>query len=240
MQRGFTLVELLVIIAIIAILLAILTPSVTRALEITEMLRCASRMRQVGLATIGYAGNHGERLPGPNWLLASSRGWLYSNTQMSDLAHVEAGLLWPYLQSHDAYRCPADEAGDPTQLPHYPNNSRAITSYCMNGSVCGYGGREKVSAGGYVYWDTYKTTDFDPTDIIMWEADETTDAKGWWHDGANYPWEGITRRHTDRGNASCADGHAEWILLKDYYEMGSSSSPGPNRLWNRPGSLTGR
>jgi len=60
---GFTLIELLVVIAIIAILAALLLPALARAKEKTQRTVCKSNMRQVALAAIMYAGDHGEKLP---------------------------------------------------------------------------------------------------------------------------------------------------------------------------------
>jgi general secretion pathway protein G len=62
-RRGFTLIEMLVVIAIIALLASIMIPAVSKALERTKSINCASNLRQVGIAITGYALDNNSFLP---------------------------------------------------------------------------------------------------------------------------------------------------------------------------------
>ena len=62
MKRKFTLLELLITIAIIAILAALILPSLAKARAKGESASCTGNLRQVGMAVMQYAGDNNDIL----------------------------------------------------------------------------------------------------------------------------------------------------------------------------------
>ncbi|OQA04067.1 MAG: putative major pilin subunit [Planctomycetes bacterium ADurb.Bin401] len=61
--KGFTLVELLVVISIIAILLAVLIPSLQKAREAAKRTICGTQVKQIGVGMTGYSSEFNDNMP---------------------------------------------------------------------------------------------------------------------------------------------------------------------------------
>lgn len=104
-KPGFTLVELLVVISIIALLIAILLPALGAARTQAQIVRCLSNLRQLGVATSGYINDFKGTTPAAHF---NNRAGRFGPWETSSGAAID------YYMPVDAasfYDCPA--AGGP-------------------------------------------------------------------------------------------------------------------------------
>lgn len=79
LPRGFTLVELLVVITIIGILVSLLLPAVQSARESTRRSQCGNNLRQIGIAVNSYESANSV-LPAGSYTVAKAHGWAWGHS----------------------------------------------------------------------------------------------------------------------------------------------------------------
>lgn len=146
-KPAFTLIEILVVVAIIALLIAILLPSLSRSRDQARMISCQSNMRQLALAFNTYSVDNKGRLPGARGDMHAD--WLGGSNPQNGAAmgkQPEDGTIYKkYMGSQkQAYVCPADlsaneSLSDTTEAGRY--------SYTMNLLLAG--AKLETLAGGH-------------------------------------------------------------------------------------------
>lgn len=109
--RAFTLAELLVVVGIIALLIAILLPSLARAQRLARATACASQMKQIAVGTLMYAQDHGGRWPRSTHSALPHRvmPWGYAlSPYLGSGPYTGPSAAWDKLFT-GLYRCPEDD-----------------------------------------------------------------------------------------------------------------------------------
>ena len=89
-ERRFTLIEMLVVISIIAILAAMLTPALMKAREAANSTFCKSNLKQLTMGLLMYAGDFNDYVPGHNGF--------GTDTNPKDFWYTNApGFFWKYM-----------------------------------------------------------------------------------------------------------------------------------------------
>lgn len=111
--RAFTLIELMVVVAIIALLIAILLPALSKARTSAKRTACGSQLKDIGVALQVYInGNHG-RLPHVSQL-PSAGPWPLTTKKAFSIADV----LKDEISDSRAFHCPADVSGISRPAPN--------------------------------------------------------------------------------------------------------------------------
>src|SRR5438105_4201516 len=116
-RHAFTLVELLVVIGIIAVLIGILLPALSKARRQALLTVCMSNQKQLINALLMYCNDNNGRFPG-------GPGYLMTNGVLS--TKPKAGLAAWDTEARNPYSCNQDENNGPTWLAKYVGKSRRI------------------------------------------------------------------------------------------------------------------
>jgi prepilin-type N-terminal cleavage/methylation domain-containing protein len=142
---GFSLVELLVVLGILAVVTALILPAVARARDSGAKARCIGNHRQVVLGWSLYAGDHRDELP---WTVDDGdnvrfTNWVAGHLRRPDeqrntalLVDPRRSLLAAYVTQSAIYKCPSD----PTRLARSISMNNRLNPVRVVGEVLAVGG----------------------------------------------------------------------------------------------------
>jgi len=135
-QAGFSLIELLVAISVIALLIAVLLPALDRVRGAAKDTVCLSQLRQLGIAQSAYLNEHRGRFWRYYESHAGGRRWWFGfepggpGTGSDRPLDKSGSVLAPYLSTlDDAFNCPVFPYDDPMYFPKF---ERRAASYGFN------------------------------------------------------------------------------------------------------------
>lgn len=226
-RRAFTLVELLLVVAIISILIAMLLPSLRYARDNSAEAKCRANIGTVGRGTLAYAASNQGEFPAnrfrPNPLAAQHVTW---RSLVVKGAYVGDGELWvcpgpaPRALSEFGYNIHGSQCVDDVRKQNYAYNGAAFWRFSPNGapdgSDGGANGRYGMPNGRSEM--TLKNVRKPSVTFILLETQAIYPDLGdwcitWGSFGNNdFP---IGYWHRRGANWAMADGSAQWMRVLD-------------------------
>lgn len=223
-RRGFSLIELLVAIALIAVLVAIFLPVFATVREKARQASCESNLRQTGLALTQYVQDNDEIMPVRDIVLPSG-------FELSWRA-----MVLPYAKSAGVFQCPSDPSRNLIDF----DNDGAHPSYEVARYDNGKGGAFRDSkvvslstiqlpattleaVESTARWTEYNITD---SNSVRYEMEPP----GWTNNTANLSGCLFTG-HTGYGNFLFCDGHVKAMKPLWTVDKSPDNGSGPVNLW---------
>ncbi len=245
-ERAFTLIELLVVISLIALLMSIMIPTLSKVKKMASGSVCLSNQRNLIMAWLNYTVDNSNRLVGGSTYNVGSpdqqHQWckepmrddgtfetdpLNMNRQTRENG-IKAGKLYDYLQDVEVYHCPADKRINQTP-PYNPYRTYSITGTMFgedtqpgHNGVLAYTNITQISRPGekYVFVEEYAANQYFNQGSWQLRIEPARADCGWWD--AMAVW------HSDRSSLSFGDGHCEMRKWSDkrtiQHSLGDSSS----------------
>lgn len=239
---AFTLVELLVVIAVVAILAGMLLPQLAKARGRAAGLECLNHQRQLQIAWLLYADDNSGRLV-PNWGNAEAgkdenspswvAGWMdYTSSSHNTNVHYLVrpgegdrpwgGLLGPYSRDPHLYRCPADRSWVEIGGTRHPRVRSVSMNLYMGANWLGPLAQQGLDAGYFIYRKLGDFYALPPTQawVLLDEHEDSINGGGFVvdvirRDGAAQIWDVPASYHHAAAGFSFADGHAEIRRWRD-------------------------
>jgi prepilin-type N-terminal cleavage/methylation domain-containing protein len=218
-KSAFTLVEVLVVIGIIAVLMGILVPTVTKVRRQALTVKCMNNQKQLLTAVISYARENDDLLPYTSWGHSPpSPNWANDESKLTyKQKDVEKGQLWKYLNNYAIYHCPQD-------IGPWPAGSiNNLISYVINGAASGYGDNNLKGLS---------ILSFKPNDVLFWEICSYNPSANGANDVTNFPSEGVMARHKKGTTLGHIDGHVDVMSAEDFNTLCQRDFP--NMLYCSP------
>ena len=119
--KAFTLIELLIVIAVISVLVSLLVPALQNAREQAKALKCITNLRTLSTAWQAYALDNKGKMVGGDCYTDNDDGWAKFDdtpppTYEQALEYIRLGKLWPYTRNTEVYHCPSDDRDSPGEV----------------------------------------------------------------------------------------------------------------------------
>lgn len=220
--QAFTLIELLLVIAVIAILAALLFPVLSAAKERAYRIHCLNNLKQLGTAIQLYADNHGDQLPGPVRLGFYEEYDNQDSTRLPYYIASDMGLPAAQITPQDALpaRCPSAARHWTPAEPGTPLMSDFVPlSYMANSQVTNINSGVLTRPFGYPYTSPpfFEDSDEAPKRLqqiaspsLSWALTDVDQENGF-SIGAYYPYLPLTPAHGRVRNEVFFDWHVEAV-----------------------------